>query len=189
MNIRTLLGLAAAGIALCSCQSDSYKINGYASKLNNGDTITLALEDHKQKILGQTLVTNGNFKFSGVTDTTIFCRAYLNRDPLTYVSFFLEPGDITIELNPYPAQSTVSGTVLNNEWQGLNDSVQMLGYQLIRIAEKASKTQNEDYRQTQSDIDSLHRKISGCITNTASRNKDNVLGKYIQENYKEPEFK
>ena len=177
------------GLMLCACQSDSYKINGYALHLNEGDTITLALEEHQQKILGHTLVANGNFKFSGITDTTIFCRAYLNRDPLTYVSFFLEPGDIAIELNPYPASSAVSGTVLNNEWQGLNDSVQMLGYRLIRIAENSAKMQNVDRKQQQATIDSLHRKISACIKNTASRNKDNVLGKYIRENYKEPEFK
>ena len=189
MKIKSLLRLAVAGIAFCSCQSDSYKINGYALELKEGDTITLALEEHQKTILGQTLVTNGNFKLTGITDTTIFCRAYLNRDPLTYVSFFLEPGDITIELNPYPAPSAVSGTVLNNEWQGLNDSVQMLGYQLIRIAENASRDQNIDPKQTQHSIDSLHRKISNCIKNTAQRNRDNVLGKYIKNNYKEPEFK
>ena len=173
----------------CSCQSDSYKIYGYASQLRDGDTITLALENHQQKILGQTLVTNGNFRFSGITDTTIFCRAYLNKEPLTYVSFFLEPGNITIELNPYPASSAVSGTTLNNEWQGLNDSVQMLGYRLIRMAEKSTQDPNADRQQIQIAIDSLHRTISSCIKNTASRNKDNVLGKYIRENYKEPEFK
>lgn len=189
MNIRFLFRLAAAGFILCSCQSDSYKINGYALKLREGDTITLALEEHQPKILGRTLVTNGNFKFSGTTDTIIFCRAYLNRDPLSYVSFFLEPGDITIELNPYPAPSAVSGTVLNNEWQGLNDSVQMLGYRLIKMAEQSTKTQNVDRKQLEAIIDSMHREISGCIKNTARRNKDNVLGKYIQENYKEPEFR
>ena len=53
MNIRSLFGLAVVGIALCSCQSDSYKINGYALDLQEGDTITLALEEHQQKILGQ----------------------------------------------------------------------------------------------------------------------------------------
>lgn len=189
MNIRSLFGLAAAGIVFCSCQSDSYKINGYASQLHDGDTITLTLEDHAQKILGQVIVTEGNFKLSGTTDTTVFCRAYLNRQPLTSVSFFLEPGNITIELNPYPKQSRVSGTVMNNEWQKLNDEVQTIGDQLIRTAEAASKTKTANRQQLQQQIDSLHRKISNCITNTASRNKNNVLGKYIKENYKEPEFK
>ena len=189
MKIKSLFGLAIAGIAFCSCQSDSYKIKGYANGLHNGDTITLALEEYQQKILGQTLVKEGNFIFSGTTDTIVFCRAYKNNDPLTYVSFFLEPGDITIELEPYPHSSRVSGTVLNNEWQELNDSVQMLGSRLILMADKSTKDPNVDRKKLQTAIDSLHRAISDCIINTAHRNKDNVLGKYIKDNYKEPEFK
>ena len=78
---------------------------------------------------------------------------------------------------------------MNNEWQELNDEVQTLGDQLIRTAETASKAGTSNRQQLQQQIDSLHRRISICITNTASRNKDNVLGKYIKENYKEPEFK
>lgn len=188
MMNKTLIRLAAAGLMFCSCQSDSYKINGYASHLHDGDTIILALEDYQNKILGQTIVADGNFSMKGVTDTTVFCRAYLNRDPLTSISFFLEPGNITIELNPYPTPSRVSGTSLNNEWQGLNDSVQTLGDKLIRLAETASKTKADNRLLLHKSIDSLHRKISGCITNTGQRNRNNVLGKYIKNNYKEPEF-
>ena len=189
MTNKALIRLAVAGIAFCSCQSDSYKIKGYANHLQDGDTITLALEDNQQKILGQTIISEGNFNMKGVTDTTVFCRAYLNKEPLTSISFFLEPGNITLELHPYPTPSRVSGTVLNNEWQGLNDSVQTLGDKLIRLAEEASKTDADNRQQLQQTIDSLHRKISGCIKNTAQRNKTNVLGKYIIDNYKEPEFK
>ena len=189
MTNKALIRLAVAGLAFCSCQSDSYKIKGYASQLRDGDTITLALEDHQQKILGKAIVAQGNFNMMGVTDTTVFCKAYLNREPLTSVSFFLEPGDITIELHPYPTPSRVSGTVLNNEWQILNDSVQMLGDKLIRMAEASTKTGAGNRMQLEQAIDSMHRRLSDCIKHTAQRNKDNVLGKYIMENYKEPEFK
>jgi hypothetical protein len=172
-----------------SCQSDSYQIRGCAPQLKNGDTITLAFEDPPQKVLGQACVTDGIFKFGGTTDTVLFCKAYLNREPLTSVSFFLEPGNITIELNKHPQPSRVSGTVLNNEWQALNDTVQALGYKLIRLAETSCKTQAANRQFLQQSIDSLHHRISDYITETARRNKTNVLGKYIQENYKEPEFK
>ena len=189
MTNKVFIRLAMAGIVFCSCQSDSYKIKGYASHLHDGDTIVLALEDHQQKILGQAIVSEGNFNMKGITDTTVFCRAYLNREPLTGISFFLEPGNITIELNPYPTPSRVSGTLLNNEWQNLNDSVQTLGDKLIRLAESSGKTGVGNRQQLQQSIDSLHRKISSCIKNTAQRNKTNVLGKYIMDNYTEPEFK
>ena len=185
----SLIRLAIAGIVFCSCQSDSYKIKGYARDIQQGDTIILALENQQHKILGSTRVAQGNFKLTGTTDTIVFCRAYLKRDPLTNVSFFLEPGNITIELNPYPKPSRVSGTVLNNEWQSLNDNVQKMGYELIRLAEKSGKMQTGDQQHLRQQIDSLHRGISACIKNTALRNKTNVLGRYIEENYKEPEFK
>ena len=188
MTNKALIRLAVAGLAFCSCQSDSYKIKGYARQLQDGDTITLQLED-SQQILGQTLVAEGKFSFSGTTDTTVFCRAYQNSQPLTAISFFLEPGSITIELHPYPKPSRVSGTVLNNQWQQLNDSVQLLGDQLIRLAERSATPDAGNRQQLQQRIDSLHRALSGCIINTARRNQDNVLGKYIRQNYKEPEFK
>jgi paraquat-inducible protein B len=79
---------------------------------------------------------------------------------------------------------------MNNEWQKLNDQVQVLGDKLIKLAEESAKTDvTENRRKLQSMVDSLHREISGCIKSTAQRNKDNVLGKYIEDNYKEPEFK
>ncbi|WP_028912796.1 DUF4369 domain-containing protein [Prevotella sp. MA2016] len=190
MNNKNLFRLVVAGLVLCSCQSDVYQINGCAPQLHNGDTITLAFEDPPQKVLGQAYVEDGVFKFAGTTDTTLFCRAYLNSDRLTSISFFLEPGNITIELNRHPKPSRVSGTVLNNEWQALNDTVQKLGTQLIRLAQ-VSTLQHPPLprQQLQQRIDSMHRRLSDCIIETGQRNRDNVLGKYIQENYKKPEFK
>ena len=189
MNKNSLIGLAIAGLALCSCQSDAYQIKGCAPDLKDGDTITLAFEDPPQKILGQACVANGVFKFAGTTDTTLFCRAYLKGQQLTSCSFFLEPGNITIELHRHPKPSRVSGTVLNNEWQALNDTVQKIGTRLIRLAELSTRTQSPDRRQLQQQIDSLHRRLSATITETAQRNQQNVLGRYILDNYKEPEFK
>ena len=82
----------------------------------------------------------------------------------------------------------VSGTKLNNEWQQLTDSVAILGNQvalLLRHPEADTTAQ----KALVTNVDSLHRKMSACILNTAQRNKDNPLGKYINENYKAPEFK
>ena len=135
MTRKSFIGLAVASFMLCACQSDVYQIKGCATQLKDGDTVTLAFEDPPQKVLGQAIVSGGTFKFAGTTDTTLFCRAYLNRQQLTSCSFFLEPGEITIELNQHPRPSRVSGTQLNNQWQALNDTVQKLGTQLIRLAQ------------------------------------------------------
>ena len=189
MTHRSFIGLAVAGLVLCACQSDVYQIKGCAPELKDDDTITLAFEDPPQKILGQAIVSGGTFKFAGTTDTTLFCRAYLNRQQLSSCSFFLEPGEITIELYQHPRPSRVSGTVLNNQWQALNDTVQKLGTQLIRLAQLSTRTNAAHRQRLQQQVDSLHRRISDCITQTGQRNSQNVLGRYIQQNYKKPEFK
>ena len=104
------------------------------------------------------------------------------------VSFFTEPGTITIELNSQPGTSRVSGTRLNNEWQQLTDSVEMMGYEVARLLRHPAADATAQ-KALANRVDSLHRKMSACILNTAQRNKDNPLGKYINENYKAPEFK
>ena len=174
---------------LGSCQSDSYQINGFTHHLQEGDTICLTTGDLPEKLLGHAIVNEGKFHITGTTDTTLLCQLYLKRETPCAVSFFLEPGTITVELTPPPAQSKVSGTKLNNAWQQLNDSVRYLGSQLIHLAKTAGEFSENAHLSRLRAIDSLHRKMSDCILNTAKRNHHNALGKYIQENYKEPEFK
>ena len=187
MRIKPVFGLAVVGYMLCSCQSDSYQINGFARQLPEGDTIVLAQEEMPSQPLGYDIVSEGRFLITGTSDTPSLCRVYQKRDPSCVVNCFLEPGTITVELNPPPALSRVSGTRLNNTWQQMNDSIQLLGRELIRIT--AAKSSDRAAHLTRLNaVDSLHRKMSDCILNTARQNQDNALGKYILQNYKEPKF-
>ena len=188
MNIKSIIGLAAVGLLLTSCQSDSFQIKGYARQMSEGDTICLVADSQPDNLLASTLVSNGQFMLQGETDSIFLCRIYSKSDPNNGPTFFLEPGHITVELNKQPAISRVSGTRINNEWQHLNDSIQLLGAQLIRLSE-AGTTQNSSFQDNMTAIDSLHRKMSDCIQDAAYRNRDNALGQYIQQKYKEPEFK
>lgn len=189
MHIRPFIGLAVAGFMLGSCQSNSYQITGYALHLQEGDTICLA-DDHQPSVpMDIALVSHGKFYFSGDADSTFLCRVYDKALPEIGTTVFLEPGEIAVELNLPPANCRVSGTIANNGWQILNDSIQMLGDQVRELSDiktiPDSTTQAIRYHA----IDSLHRRMSDCILHAAARNKDNPLGQYIQENYKEPEFK
>ena len=170
MTNRSLFGQAVAGMMFCACQSDSFEINGYARDFLDGDTICMTVDDHGT-ILAQTIVSEGLFQLSGTIDTVCLCRAYVKQDPKSGVSFFLEPGNITIELRRLPAVSRVSGTIVNNEWQKLSDSINLI------------------FNDRAQPFDSLHRRMSDCILHSAQRNKDNILGRYIEEHYKKPEFK
>lgn len=189
MSIKSFFGLAAAGIILSSCQSDTYQINGFAQEFQEGDTICMTLEDNPAKIIGSAIVSNGKFAMAGTTDTILLCRIYPKQLPKAAVTCFIEPGSITIELHCPPNPSRVSGTLINNDWQQLNDSVLLMGKELIRITQMTSNTSDSIHLSHLNAVDSLHRRISNYILNTAKRNSNNALGKYIEKNYKEPEFK
>lgn len=187
MKTRFSIGLAAV-IFLLACQSHSYHIDGYAGDIQDGDTICLVLETSNREKIQQTTVTNGKFMFLGDIDSVYFCHAFVKNDPDSRLFFFLESGHIVLELHKYPELSRVSGTYLNNNWQQLTDSVHFLSRNIITIllnpATDASK-QAENERA----VDSLHRQMSECIIKTAKRNIDNPLGRFINKNYKAPEFK
>ncbi len=187
MNIKSLTGLAAVSFLL-ACQSDFYQIDGYAKDFKNGDTICLISDNNPAIIRQQTIVENGKFYFSGHTDAIRFCTVYVKHEPASKASLFLEPGHATVELHPYPALSRVSGTRINNTWQQLADSVELLSKGIFEIMHHPaiSATEQAEHART---VDSLHRRMSDCILNTAQRNRNNPLGRYIEDHYKAPEFK
>ena len=111
---------------LAACQSKTYTITGEVEGLENGDTLFIT-DDLQAGIPTDTLIVeDGKFNFNGIADSTYIAMVYSQKRNEINAPFFVEPGNITIELNPYPVQSRVSGTVLNNEWQKLNDEVQTL---------------------------------------------------------------
>ena len=189
MTIKSITRLAVAGIMLGSCQSSLYQIEGFARDFTDGDTICLAYDSEFNRPLSFTCVTKGKFRFSGETDSVFLCRAFVRQQPTSHVDFFIEPGaTITVELNNQPKYSRVSGTVINNAWQQLADSINSYGKEIIRLLQ-TPVTDSLSTKARAAAADSLHRQMSDCILRTASRNKDNPLGKYIESNYKAPEFK
>ena len=187
MKTRFSIGLAAVSL-LAACQSNSFQINGIARAFQEGDTICLTYDDEPENVFAQTTVSDGKFEFAGETDAFRLCRAYVKRQPDCNATFFLEPGHITIEFYPRPAISRVSGTRCNNEWHHLSDSIQLLAKEIVYILRHPATDTLAQQRNVHI-IDSLHRRMSDCILHTAQRNRDNPLGRYIQENYKKPEFK
>jgi len=189
MYIKSIFRLAIVGFVFCSCQSDSFQINGQSKILTDGDTICLIQEDTPNKVIATAIAYNGNFTMKGNTEMPLFCKIYVKRIPFCNTQLFLESGNINVELNAPPHPSRVSGSKLNNQWQLLNDSIKYLGRELIRITKETKETDHSKQNLYIKKIDSLHKEMSECILNTARRNRNNALGKYILENYKEPKFK
>ena len=186
MSIKTLLGLTAVGILCLSCQSNSYQINGFARDLNDGDTICMIHEQQKNAIT-VTLVENGKFSFAGVTTDIAVCQVFAKKKPSQIVTFFLESGRITVELSPHPEGNRVSGTCINNQWQQLSDSIALFGKEVVNTVLQQARDSAAQQQQAKT-IDSIHRRMSDCIQNTARRNSENALGRYILQNYKAPKF-
>ena len=178
----------AEAIRRLSCQSNVYQIRGFAHDFTDGDTICLRFECDEERPVLITQVADGKFTFSGETDATTLCHIYHKNIPESTVSFFLEPSEITVELSLLLERNRVSGTTINNSWQQLNDSIWILGQEVVKtslLPVTDSVTQLLRVKAT----DSLHRRMSDCILNTARRNSGNPLGQYINQNYKAPEFK
>ena len=188
MNIRSISRLAVAGFMLCSCQSRLYQIEGYARDFAEGDTICLATSTDASNPFAFVCVNEGKFHFAAETDSITMCLAYVKKQPACHAEFFTEPGTTTaVELNSLPKTSRVSGTVINNAWQQLADSINAYGKEMAQLLRTPIKD-TLSAKARAAAVDSLHRQMSDCILRTATHNKDNPLGKYIQTNYQAPEF-
>lgn len=188
MSIKTFLGLTAVGTLCLACQSNSFQIDGFAHDFMDGDTICLRHEQEGDGTVFFTKVADGRFAFSGETDTVAFCHIYSKKNPESTVTFFLEPDRMTVELSLTPERNRVSGTVINNAWQQLNDSIRQLGQEAVSISLLPVADSIAQVLRGRT-IDSLHRRMSDCILNTARRNKGNPIGQYIEKNYQAPEFR
>lgn len=189
LPILFIFHLSLFSFLLSSCQSNSFQIRGYTKQLPEGDTICLVADSQPEKVLATAMVNNGQFHLTGETDSVFLCRIYARSQRDNGLTLFLEPGNITVELNISPNLRRVSGTRINNEWQHLTDSIQLLGTRLASLSEISALSSNGFQHDNYKTIDSLHHKMSDCILNTAHRNRDNPLGQYLMDKYKEPEFR
>ena len=188
MKIKFIFGLAVAGLFVGSCQSSSYKVEGYAHDFAEGDTICMRKISATDSQVRYTTVAGGKFYFAGEADSVTLYEIYANGTPEVYVTFFNVAATTTVELNRKPQLSRVSGTTVNNRWQQLGDSINYYAAEMKRLLQMTAND-TLSIKQRALATDSLHRQISELILRTAVRNKDNPLGQYIQTNYKAPEFK
>lgn len=70
----------------------------------------------------------------------------------------------------------------------MNDAIQQMGSKVIAIVARQDSDSTVHLSRFKA-VDSLHREMSDLIVHTGQRNRDNLLGRFILENYKKPEFK
>lgn len=173
--------------ALTACQSHSYQIHGTAEGLGDGDTLYLTT-DMVEGVPSDTLVVkDGKFTFSGETDSVRLCMIYSATASELNAPFFLEPGTITIALKQAPGASRVGGTLCNNQWQQLNDSVMVIGTEINRIAEHVygGTGTEEEQQQAMEQIARLNDRFAALVVKKAEQNIDNEFGYFLLTFYPE----
>lgn len=167
---------------LASCQSDRCIIRGEAPALKDGAVLYLT---HDLNAAGRPYdsitVSNGHFRHESTVDTPCIARLYAGANPQQAVIFFHEPGNVYIELSERKARSRVSGTVANNRWQALNDSVALYDRRIRRTVSLA--TDSIGPRELNARMQHIYDSLTRLIQETARQNKDNILGRFIITHY------
>ncbi len=181
------LSLFSLSLFLTACQSNSFKVSGDVAGLEDGDTLFLTRDMETGMPSDTIIVKDGKFSFSGKTDSVALCMIYSASQNEINAPFFLESGNITIHLSDQPGGSRVSGTMCNDQWQELNDSVMVIGKEINRIAEHiyGNNLPEEEQQKGMEAIEGLNKRFSACVIKTTEKNIDNEFGYFLLTYYPE----
>lgn len=172
------IGLALA-LLFAACQSDC-RVTGTVSQLADGDTLLLTTDLASNSPTDTLIVADGQFQWQTPADTALLCRLWAASSPLCGVTFFIERGRVTITIDS--TCSVVSGTLLNEEWQALNDLTVSYSQRINRTVScllSAGTPPSIINRR----VAALYEELQRHIDATAEHNKDNELGRYIRAHY------
>ena len=174
-------------VLLSACGSNSYKISGTAEGINDGDTLFLTHDLQTGTPSDTIVVKEGKFALEGTIDSTSLCLIYSAGRNDINAPFFMEPGTITIHLSDQPGASRVGGTMCNNQWQQLNDSVMVIGKEINLIAEHiyGNNLPEEEQQKGMEKIDRLNKRFAALVVKTTEKNIDNEFGYFLLTYYPE----
>ena len=174
-------------VALTACHSNSFSIQGTVEGLKDGDTLYFTRDMLTGEPSDTLIITDGKFTLSGETDSTALCMIYSAARNEVNIPFFLEPGNIQIQLKDEPAGSRVSGTNCNSQWQELNDSVMVIGKEINRIAEHiyGGNVDESEQQKGMDQIEQINKRFSALVIKKTEQNIDNEFGYFLLTYYPE----
>ena len=69
MNVKSMIGLAAATLMMAACQSNTYHIKGEAKHLKNGTHLYLSADLKDGRPIDTLDIQDGRFNYYGMTDS------------------------------------------------------------------------------------------------------------------------
>jgi thiol-disulfide isomerase/thioredoxin len=142
--------------AACNDTTFSYKITGQLSS-GDMDRKTVYLENFlwylrlsDKKVLDSAVIQNGKFEFVGKADSSYI--ALLNMDNQSpFLQFFIEKGNIHVEVPDDINKSSATGTTLNDRLKAYNQSLEPTRNKITELVQ---------YARSQPRTDSLDAEVS-----------------------------
>ena len=183
----SLTSILFSAVLLTACHSNSYKLTGDVKGLEDGDTLFLTHDLETGTPHDTLIVKDGRFSLSGEADSTSLWMIYSAKRNEINAPFFIEPGTINIHLTEEPGASRVSGTLCNDQWQELNDSVMVIGKEINKIAEHiyGGNCTEEEQKKGMEKIDRLNKRFANMIIKRTEKNIDNEFGYFLLTYYPE----
>lgn len=179
------VGLVIFPLLFIGCQSKKFRVTGTTEGIKNNDTLFVSTDMIEGTPSDTLIVKDGGFIYEGETDSTRLCMIYCKNRPDINIPFFIEPGNINIHMKADVGKSRVSGTLINDEWQLLTDTVNMYGKQINNIVTQAfdNGSSSEQQDAAMVEIKKLEKQLNKSIIRTAERNIQNELGYFIINYY------
>ena len=175
--------MAIAALTMVACQNEkAYTISGTFATAGEGDSVSLQLVQGRKLVdLQKGPVLNGKFEFKGVADSVQIAAVTMND---TYCQFFLEAGEIKINL--IPGEITFAlGTPNNNAYEAFMSDMNAIEEEYAEIAESAQNPEFSDAKrkEIEEQLASLEEKLFQAIKNSITDNAGNDFGLYNLFNY------
>jgi peroxiredoxin len=179
-----LIVFVALVLGLSSCgPQKNFKITGKVTGLDSGMIYIQKMQEGEWVKLDSAVLTNGNFSFTGKTDTPEI-RYFVIRDKEVFLPFFLENANLTVDLYADSVdKSVIKGSATQDIYKlftarmdSVNEEMQVV-YGKYKEAEKAGdsavmKLQDSLYTQ-------VEKKEKDLIFSFAKAHGNSVVGPYL----------
>ena len=168
--------MALAAMALVACQEkNTYVITGTIDVAGANDSVSLQLvEGRKRTDLQKVAVVDGKFEIKGVADSIQVAALSVGN---AYCQFFLEPGDIKVDLKANQHVLAL-GTPNNNAYEAYSNDLTVVQEEYAAIAEKGRNPELSDAEKEaiQKQLSELEEKFYQVTKNSISDNVGTFFG-------------
>ncbi len=189
MKTRHFLALTTMAVALASCQSNSYKIQGNTEGFSEGDTLFMTTELSSGIPSDTMIVKEGHFDLKGEADSAKLSIIYAPGHPNVSALFFVEPGTINITLSQNQDNVSIGGTKANDALQELNKIASDYGKKIQEIGAifYDPNASEESKKQAMEQEQKLQAELANKVAELAEKNIDNELGFFLITNFSDDE--